>query len=146
MSELLALRQVSAGYGDAVVIANIDLHLKPGESLAVLGRNGTGKTTLLNTIIGVTRHRGGSIVLDGQNLTTARPDKRAHAGIGWVPQERNIFKSLTVEENLTAVSRPGPWNVNRVYDMFPRLDRKSTRLNSSHANISYAVFCLKNKT
>ena len=128
MSDLLSLQGVSAGYGDAVVISNIDLRLKPGESLAVLGRNGTGKTTLLNTIIGVTRHRGGTIVLDGQNLTSARPDKRAHAGIGWVPQERNIFKSLTVEENLTAVARPGPWNVNRAYEMFPRLKERRSNL------------------
>ncbi|MCD6071268.1 MAG: transporter ATP-binding protein [Microvirga sp.] len=128
MSDLLTLQGVSAGYGDAIVISNIDLRLKPGESLAVLGRNGTGKTTLLNTIIGVTRHRGGSIMLDGQNLTTMRSDKRAHAGIGWVPQERNIFKSLTVEENLTAVSRAGPWNVNRVYDMFPRLKERRTNM------------------
>jgi branched-chain amino acid transport system ATP-binding protein len=128
MSDLLTLQNVSAGYGDAIVISNIDLRLKSGESLAVLGRNGTGKTTLLNTIIGVTRHRGGSIMLDGQNLATTRPDKRAHAGIGWVPQERNIFKSLTVEENLTAVSRPGPWNVNRVYDMFPRLKERRSNM------------------
>lgn len=128
MSDLITLQGVSAGYGDAIVISNIDLRLKPGESLAVLGRNGTGKTTLLNTIIGVTRHRGGSIVLDGQNLTTMRSDRRAHAGIGWVPQERNIFKSLTVEENLTAVSRAGPWNVDRVYDMFPRLKERRTNM------------------
>jgi branched-chain amino acid transport system ATP-binding protein len=128
MSNLLTLQKVSAGYGDAIVISNIDLRLKSGESLAVLGRNGTGKTTLLNTIIGVTRHRGGSIVLDGRDLTTTRSDKRAHAGIGWVPQERNIFKSLTVEENLTAVSRPGPWNVNRVYEMFPRLKERRSNL------------------
>jgi branched-chain amino acid transport system ATP-binding protein len=128
MSDLLTLQKVSAGYGDAIVISNIDMRLKAGESLAVLGRNGTGKTTLLNTIIGVTRHRGGSIVLDGQNLTTARSDKRAHAGIGWVPQERNIFKSLTVEENLTAVSRPGPWNVSRVYEMFPRLKERRANM------------------
>ncbi|MEE1655476.1 ABC transporter ATP-binding protein [Microvirga sp. CF3062] len=128
MSDLLTLQKVSAGYGDAVVISNIDLRLKSGESLAVLGRNGTGKTTLLNTIIGVTRQRGGSIVFDGRDLTTMRSDKRAHAGIGWVPQERNIFKSLTVEENLTAVSRPGPWNVSRVYEMFPRLKERRTNL------------------
>jgi branched-chain amino acid transport system ATP-binding protein len=128
MSDLLTLQKVSAGYGDAIVISNIDLRLKSGESLAVLGRNGTGKTTLLNTIIGVTRHRGGSIMLDGRDLTTTRSDKRAHAGIGWVPQERNIFKSLTVEENLTAVSRPGPWNVSRVYEMFPRLKERRSNL------------------
>ena len=128
MSDLLTLQKVSAGYGDAIVISNIDLRLKPGESLAVLGRNGTGKTTLLNSIIGVTRHRGGSVILDGRNLTTTRSDRRAHAGIGWVPQERNIFKSLTVEENLTAVSRPGPWTVDRVYDMFPRLKERRTNM------------------
>jgi branched-chain amino acid transport system ATP-binding protein len=128
MSDLLKLQQVSAGYGEAVVISKIDLSLKPGESLAVLGRNGTGKTTLLNTIIGVTRQRGGTIMLDGQDVTTTRPDKRAHAGIGWVPQERNIFKSLTVEENLTAVARPGAWNVSRVYEMFPRLKERRSNL------------------
>ncbi|MBM6581923.1 ABC transporter ATP-binding protein [Microvirga sp. BT689] len=128
MSDLLTLQQVSAGYGDAVVISNIDLHLKPGESLAVLGRNGTGKTTLLNTIIGVTRQRGGSIMFGGKDLTATRSDKRALAGIGWVPQERNIFKSLTVEENLTAVARPGPWHVNRVYEMFPRLKERRSNL------------------
>jgi branched-chain amino acid transport system ATP-binding protein len=128
MGELLALNQVSAGYGDAVVVSGIDLRLGPGEALAVLGRNGTGKTTLLNTIIGVTRHRGGSIALDGRDITRARPDIRALAGIGWVPQERNIFKSLTVEENLTAVARVGPWNVGRVYDMFPRLQERRSNL------------------
>jgi branched-chain amino acid transport system ATP-binding protein len=128
MSDLLELRQVSAGYGEAVVISHIDLELKQGESLAVLGRNGTGKTTLLNTIIGVTRHRGGSIELAGRDLTSARADKRALAGIGWVPQERNIFKSLTVEENLSAVARPGPWTMDRVYEMFPRLKERRSNL------------------
>lgn len=128
MSDLLELQQVSAGYGEAIVISKIDLSLKPGESLAVLGRNGTGKTTLLNTIIGVTRHRGGTIVLDGQDVTMMRPDRRALGGIGWVPQERNIFKSLTVEENLTAVARPGSWDVNRVYEMFPRLKERRSNL------------------
>jgi branched-chain amino acid transport system ATP-binding protein len=128
MRELLALREVSAGYGEAVVISKIDLRLAEGESLAVLGRNGTGKTTLLNTIIGVTRHRGGTIELGGRNLTRMRPDKRAIAGIGWVPQERNIFKSLTVEENLAAIARPGPWTIQRVYEMFPRLKERRSNL------------------
>ena len=128
MRELLALREVSAGYGEAVVISKIDLSLSEGKSLAVLGRNGTGKTTLLNTIIGVTRHRGGTIELGGRDLTPMRPDKRAIAGVGWVPQERNIFKSLTVEENLTVVARPGPWTVARVYEMFPRLKERSSNL------------------
>jgi branched-chain amino acid transport system ATP-binding protein len=128
MSDLLNLQQVSAGYGDAIVISKIDLSLKPGESLAVLGRNGTGKTTLLNTIIGVTRLRGGSITFGGRDLTTTRPDRRALAGIGWVPQERNIFKSLTVEENITAVARPGAWTLARAYEMFPRLKERRSNL------------------
>jgi branched-chain amino acid transport system ATP-binding protein len=128
MSDLLSLEKVSAGYGEAVVISGIDLALRPGESLAVLGRNGTGKTTLLNTIIGVTRQRGGRIRLAGRDVTGIRADQRAVAGIGWVPQERNIFKSLTVEENLTAVARPGAWNVARAYEMFPRLKERRSNL------------------
>src|ERR1700736_2532487 len=117
MRELLALREVSAGYGDAVLISHIDLRLVEGESLAVLGRNRTRKTTLLNRIVGITRHHGGRIELAGRDLTAMRPYRRAAAGVGWVPQERNIFKSLTVEENLTAVARSGPWTVSRVYEI-----------------------------
>jgi branched-chain amino acid transport system ATP-binding protein len=128
MADLLNLHKVSAGYGEAIVISKIDLRLKQAQSLAVLGRNGTGKTTLINTIVGVTRHRGGAIALEGRDLTNARPEKRAHAGIGWVPQERNIFKSLTVEENLTAVARPGLWTVAGVYKMFPRLKERRSNL------------------
>ena len=128
MTDLLTLEQVSAGYGEARVISDISLRLREGEALAVLGRNGTGKTTLLNTIVGVTRHFGGTIVLGGRDLTRARPEQRAAAGIGWVPQERNIFRSLTVEENLTAVARPGPWDVARVYGMFPRLKERRANL------------------
>jgi branched-chain amino acid transport system ATP-binding protein len=128
MTDLLALSRVAAGYGEAVVITGIDLSVRPGESLAVLGRNGTGKTTLLNTIIGVTRHRGGTITLGGRDITAVRPDLRAAAGIGWVPQERNIFRSLSVEENLTAVARPGPWTVERVYGLFPRLRERRSNL------------------
>jgi branched-chain amino acid transport system ATP-binding protein len=96
--------------------------------LALLGRNGMGKTTLINTIVGVTRYFGGRIALDGAEITAMRPDQRAHAGIGWVPQERNIFKSLTVEENLTAVARPGRWTVNKVYALFPRLAERRQNL------------------
>jgi branched-chain amino acid transport system ATP-binding protein len=128
MSDLLTLRQVSAGYGEAIVISNIDLELRQGASLAVLGRNGTGKTTLLNTIIGVTRHRGGTIRLGARELASARPEVRAAAGIGWVPQERNIFKSLTVEENLTAIARPGAWTVARAYELFPRLKERRSNM------------------
>jgi branched-chain amino acid transport system ATP-binding protein len=126
MAELLKIEGLRSGYGEAVVVQGIDLVLPQGESLALLGRNGTGKTTLLNTLVGVTRRHAGRIVLAGQDLTALAPHQRAAAGIGWVPQERNIFKSLTVDENLSAVARPGPWTVARAYEMFPRLaERKS---------------------
>ena len=128
MPELLSLERLSAGYGEAVVLSEISLTLNEGESLALLGRNGMGKTTLVNSIVGVTRYRGGTIRLDGRDITRMRPDQRAHAGIGWVPQERNIFKSLTVEENLTAVARPGPWTTTRVYELFPRLAERRGNL------------------
>ena len=121
MAELLKVEGLRAGYGEAVVVQGISLRLEQGQSLALLGRNGTGKTTLLNTLVGVTRRHAGRITLDGVDLTTLPPHRRAAAGIGWVPQERNIFKSLSVDENLTAVARPGPWTVARAYQMFPRL-------------------------
>jgi len=128
MPELLNLEGLRAGYGEAVVLGGISLTLNEGESLALLGRNGMGKTTLVNSIVGVTRYRGGTIRLDGRDITRLRPDQRAHAGIGWVPQERNIFKSLTVEENLTAVARPGAWTTARVYELFPRLAERRFNL------------------
>ncbi|MCR0981120.1 ABC transporter ATP-binding protein [Roseomonas populi] len=121
MTDLLAVRSLSAGYGGAAVLHGIDLTLAEGRSLAVLGRNGMGKTTLLNSIAGLTRRSAGTVVLAGRDITALPPERRARAGIGWVPQERNIFRSLTVEENLTAVARPGPWDVERVYGLFPRL-------------------------
>ena len=124
MSALLTIEGLRAGYGEALVLDGIELQIGKGRSLALLGRNGVGKTTLLNTIIGVTRHRGGSIMLAGRDITRLRPEQRAEAGIGWVPQERNIFRSLTVEENMTAIARPGPWNVERVYGLFPRLEER----------------------
>lgn len=128
MSELLRLEGVSAGYGEAIVIEDVAFHLEAGRSLALLGRNGTGKTTLLNTLVGATRQRGGRIVWKGQDIAALRPDQRAAAGIGWVPQERNIFKSLTVTENLTAVARPGAWTPARVFQQFPRLEERRHNL------------------
>src|SRR5512138_9716 len=124
MPDLLMIERLSAGYGEAVVLNEVSLALAEGQSLALLGRNGMGKTTLINSIVGVTRFIGGTIALDGRDITPLRPDQRAHAGIGWVPQERNIFKSLTVEENLTAVARNGRWGPAEVYMMFPRLQER----------------------
>jgi branched-chain amino acid transport system ATP-binding protein len=121
---LLTVESLSAGYGEAVVLRGISFTLAEGQSLAVLGRNGVGKTTLVNSIVGVTRYRGGRIALGGDDITRLRPDERAHAGIGWVPQERNIFRSLTVEENLTAIAREGAWTLDRVYALFPRLQER----------------------
>src|SRR6202011_2627167 len=117
-----------AGYGEAVVLSGVSLAIAEGSAMALLGRNGMGKTTLLNSIIGVTRRFGGTLRLDGRDITPLRPDRRAHAGIGWVPQERNIFRSLTVEENLTAVARPGAWTSARVYELFPRLAERRFNL------------------
>jgi len=128
MADLLELDEVSAGYGEAIVVSRVSLRLGEGRSLAVLGRNGVGKTTLVNTVIGVTRHRGGRVLLRDRDLTRLSPDARARAGIGWTPQERNIFRSLTVEENLTAVARPGAWTPRRVYEMFPRLAERRSNL------------------
>jgi branched-chain amino acid transport system ATP-binding protein len=128
MAELLRVDDLSAGYGQAVVLDGVSFSLGEGQTLALLGRNGTGKTTLINTLAGATRRHGGTITLAGRPLHTLPSHQRAAAGIGWVPQERNIFKSLTVEENLTAVARPGPWNVQRVYEMFPRLAERRTNL------------------
>src|SRR5579864_6071060 len=128
MRELLRIENLSAGYGEAVVLSNVSLNLAEGQALALLGRNGMGKTTLVNTVVGVTRYFGGTIALDGADITKLRPDQRAQIGIGWVPQERNIFKSLTVHENLTAVARPGPWSTTKVYALFPRLHERRGNL------------------
>jgi branched-chain amino acid transport system ATP-binding protein len=124
MPDLLTIVNLRAGYGEAVVLPNMSLRLAESQVLALLGRNGTGKTTLINSIVGVTRRFGGVIALGGANITAMRPDQRARAGIGWVPQERNIFRSLTVEENMTAVAQPGPWTAAKVYQMFPRLKER----------------------
>ena len=124
MPDLLSIEGLRAGYGEAVVLPDLSLRLPESQVLALLGRNGTGKTTLINSIVGITRRFGGTVSLGGLDITQMRPDQRARAGIGWVPQERNIFRSLTVEENMTAVAQPGPWTVAKVYEMFPRLQER----------------------
>ena len=117
----LALEGVSAGYGETVVLEGIALELAPGGTLTVLGRNGVGKTTLLATIMGHTRLRGGVIRFADKEITRLPPYRRARLGIGFVPQEREIFPSLTVEENLAVAARPGQWSLARVYNFFPSL-------------------------
>ena len=128
MSALLQVEQLSAGYGDAVVLHEVSLSLGEGQTLALLGRNGVGKTTFMDTLAGATRQHGGRIELGGVALHRLPAHARAGAGIGWVPQERNIFKSLTVHENLSAVARPGPWTPERAYGLFPRLAERRANL------------------
>jgi branched-chain amino acid transport system ATP-binding protein len=118
---LIALSDVRAGYGSAVVLDGVSFALPERGSLAVLGRNGVGKSTLLLTIMGYTQARRGRLVWRGADITQQPPHRRALAGIGWVAQEREIFSSLTVEENLTVAARAGRWNLAAVYDLFPRL-------------------------
>lgn len=124
MAELLRLESLRAGYGEAVVLDGIDLQIEEGGSLALLGRNGVGKTSLLVTLMGLTRQHGGSMRWRGMDFSGLPVHRRARAGLGWVPQERLVYPSLTVEEHLTAVARRGPWTLQRVYDVFPRLKER----------------------
>jgi branched-chain amino acid transport system ATP-binding protein len=117
----IVLEDLRAGYGETVVLDGVSLSLPPRGTLAVLGRNGVGKTTLLATIMGHTTRHGGSIGFGGRDMTRLAPHRRARAGIGWVPQEREIFRSLTVEENLAVAARPGRWSAARIWDLFPSL-------------------------
>jgi len=124
MASALELRQVSAGYGETVVLEDIDLKLAPGECISVIGRNGVGKTTLLSTIMGHTTLHSGEVMLDGQKLDGMPSYRRALAGLGFVPQEREIFPSLTVRENLDIGARLGHWTLPRVFELFPRLQER----------------------
>jgi branched-chain amino acid transport system ATP-binding protein len=128
MSELLRLEHVTAGYGGSIVIDDVSMTIAPGESLALLGRNGVGKSTLLATILGFTRLHAGVLHWQGRSLARWAPHRRVRAGIAWVPQERLMFRSLSVEEHLTAVARPGHWDVPRIYAMFPQLEARKRNL------------------
>lgn len=121
---ILSLKDVRAGYGDALVLHGISSDVPENGALAVLGRNGVGKSTLLLTIMGNTQLRGGTITFRGTDISRMPPHRRARAGIGWVAQEREIFPSLTVEENLTTTAQPGKWDLAAAYKMFPRLDER----------------------
>ncbi|MBL8290130.1 MAG: ATP-binding cassette domain-containing protein [Rubrivivax sp.] len=159
---LLQVQGLTCGYGQAVVLSDVSFTLEAGRSLALLGRNGTGKTTLIDTLVGVTTRHAGRIVLNGRAIEALPVHQRAGGtlpknqraggtlpknqraggtlpknqraageswqGLGWVPQERNIFRSLTVEENLSAVARPGPWSLARVFELFPRLAERRRNL------------------
>jgi branched-chain amino acid transport system ATP-binding protein len=118
---LLVLDDVRAGYGDSVVLEGVSLSVPENGSLAVLGRNGVGKSTLLLTIMGYTNTTRGRVLWRGEEITGRPPHRRARLGLGWVAQEREIFPSLSVEENLTVASRPGRWDLKAVYGLFPRL-------------------------
>ncbi|HET7546958.1 MAG TPA: ABC transporter ATP-binding protein [Usitatibacter sp.] len=121
MRELLALEGVTAGYGDSIVVEDARLALGEGETIALLGRNGAGKSTLLATILGLTRLHRGALRWQGGDISRAASDRRARAGIGWVPQERGTWRSLSVAEHLACVARPGPWSIDRAFALFPRL-------------------------
>ena len=125
MPDLLALTNVTAGYDRTVIVEDVSLSVKEGGALAVLGRNGVGKTTLMRTIVGQTTLHDGRIVLEGAEIGRTPSWRRARLGIGYVSQEREIFPSLTVLENLTVASIPGPWTLERIFDLFPSLaDRR----------------------
>jgi branched-chain amino acid transport system ATP-binding protein len=122
---LLELRDVRAGYGEAIVLDGVSLSIAENGTLAVLGRNGVGKSTLLLTILGFTRLHRGQILWQGEDISRFPPHRRVQLGIGWVAQEREIFPSLTVEENLTVAARPGRWGLSAVYELFPRLKERT---------------------
>ncbi|TMH59214.1 MAG: ATP-binding cassette domain-containing protein, partial [Betaproteobacteria bacterium] len=129
MAELIRAEGLTAGYGDSIVLEDVSLAIDEGGSLALLGRNGVGKTTLLLTLMGLTRLQRGRLALHGNDITRLPAWRRAHSGLGWVPQERFMFPSLTVEEHLTVVERRGgTWNLERVYKVFPRLEERRRNL------------------
>ena len=121
MADVLSLKGVTAGYGETHVLEGIELALAQGESLSIIGRNGVGKSTLLETVMGHTTLHAGEIRLGGNRIDAAPPHRRAIAGLGYVPQEREIFPSLSVLENLEICVRPGRWNAARVFELFPNL-------------------------
>ena len=125
---LLELKAVRAGYGEAVVLDDVALEVPRNGSLAVLGRNGVGKSTLLLTIMGYTRLQHGSLFFEGKDITALPPHRRAQLGIGWVAQEREVFPSLSVEENLSVAARPGRWQLDTVYALFPRLKERKANM------------------
>jgi branched-chain amino acid transport system ATP-binding protein len=128
MASALAFSGVSAGYGETVVLENINFALAAGENVSIIGRNGVGKTTLLATAMGHTRLHRGDVLLDGKSIARMPIYARALDGLGYVPQEREIFPSLSVHENLSIAARPGPWTQARVFELFPRLKERLSNM------------------
>ena len=128
MAKLLSAERLTAGYGDSIVLEDVSFEVDAGGSLALLGRNGVGKTTLLLTLMGLTRLKSGNLSWEGADIVRLPTFRRAQAGLGWVPQERFMFPSLTVEEHLSVVARPGPWSIARVYQYFPKLEERKENL------------------
>ena len=123
------MQHLCAGYGPARVLHDLELHVERGEALVVLGRNGVGKTTLIESLIGLTSHHSGKIWFNGRRVDRESPHLRNRAGMAWVPQQREVFPSLTVEENLAVVARgQGPWNIAKVCELFPRLAERRNNL------------------
>ena len=127
-AEALVLEAVTAGYDDTVVLENLSFRLGRGESVSVIGRNGVGKTTLLATVIGHTTLYSGRVTFQGKDITRMPVHRRALAGLGYVPQEREIFPSLTVRENLQIAARPGRWTIESVFDLFPKIAERSSHM------------------
>jgi len=121
MAEILRSEMLTAGYDDTIIIDTVSFAIEENSGLALLGRNGVGKTTLLSTMMGYTRVRSGRVLLAGEDITGLPIHERPMRGLGLVPQEREIFPSLTVHENLLIAVRAGEWSVDRVYRLFPQL-------------------------
>jgi len=121
----LELDKVFAGYGETVVLEDICLALDAGETMSIIGRNGVGKSTLLATIMGHTTRHGGTVRLHGKDISQLATYRRVAAGLGYVPQEREIFPSLTLRENLEVATRPGRWTADTVFELFPRLGERA---------------------
>jgi branched-chain amino acid transport system ATP-binding protein len=117
----LEIEALCAGYGSAQVLFGVDLAIDAGEVLALMGRNGMGKSTLVRSILGFTSVTSGTVRVGGKDVTSWPSHRVARAGIGWVPEGRQAFAALSIEENLLVAARPGPWTRAKVYDLFPRL-------------------------
>lgn len=128
---ILSVENLVAGYDESIALSGIGVTLQRGRSLALLGRNGVGKSSFLLALMGHLKARKGTIRIDGVDVTRTKPSKRTSQGIAWVPQERECFPSLTVDEHLTIAARPGPWTPERIYGYFPNLAARKSNLGNA---------------